>query len=151
MTDLNKRLHEVLELPLHNVLVPDSYKTDACWECSCGKKNMIHAEASKHREENKPQDLLAQVTVPCDACGGEGEVIDKPDFVAGALKPLPYQCPSCNGLKTRRITRLQQILEERGEWKKFLRWLGQNLIDDYADILTDANKLGQAYLEWRKG
>lgn len=31
----------------------------------------------------------------CKECKESGTVINKPDFIRGALKPLPYTCPTC--------------------------------------------------------
>lgn len=107
------------------------------------------------------QDLLAQVTIPCDKCGGTGEIPDKRTLSTMVIDRGSKTCPSCEGRKTRRITRLQQIMEGRGEWVPFFLWwvdkcshvdgTGEGYVDKFTlfDIL-DANKLGAAVLEWKE-
>ena len=105
--------------------------------------------------------LLAQITIQCERCGGTGTyhhvyitLDDKPNKTA----ELP--CP-CKG-QPRLITRLQKELEERGEWEGFVIFNFMNSRKDstntseqcqlkQAVILTDAYQLGMAYKEFKEG
>lgn len=132
MKELNRELHEAFGLK---------------WTCNirCG----IPMEDRKcdycvHYERASNQDLLAQIEIPCGECGGTGLTCNPPPRSEAWS---PSDCPTCDGLKARRITRLQQIIEERGEWNEFYIW---HLSNHSPSIFLDANKFGQSVLAWKK-
>lgn len=108
--------------------------------------------------------LLAQVEVKCDKCGGTGRTATYHGNVVDGVKKVDsmgyHDCP-CKG-EPRLITLLQKTLEERGEWERFIKRLFEPCIrnvtleDLYKDMcnvkttLTDTYQLGRAVLEWLK-
>lgn len=154
MIEINERLHKAFGICLHEF--GPKMKT---WKGLC-----LNGCGLDFKDFNGHQDLLAQVSIPCDRCGGERHKKCKqgiPIIRRHPTKPCASDdictdicvitCPSCDGLKTRRITRLQQIMEEWGEWSSFLAFIVicHQGVATFTGILTDANKLGAAVLEWK--
>ena len=109
-------------------------------------------------------DYLTLVTVPCDGCGGSGYGFDINITESDETQPI---CPTCQGRKTRTISKLQQRMEAKGWWKKFKYWLytkesdkvkpscgfdlndAYECYDDCADTFTDLQALGAKVIEWK--
>jgi len=158
MANLNKQLHKAFGICWHEPFEVDLTiisKGESCFRCrKCHTKYKFN------------QDLLSQVSIPCDKCGGSGrnkskcerqgcKDCDNCPFIE-ACAPCP-----CQG-EPRRITRLQQIMEERGEWTSLLDWI----FDEYtlkiyrkmglaeymnsSKIIADATKLGLAVKTWKE-
>ena len=125
-------------------------KLGICWHefpHQVGRCNCIHCNEWLDAGDSNHK-FLRQVWFPGWYCGGEGatEFRTKP-----VVKPRTT-CPSCHSEGIRIITELQRVLEERespyhrydNEWEAFLNY-PQLTPDD----LSDAIKLGHAYLEWK--
>ncbi len=121
----------------------------------CEERTASVPHGSLQRERDKNPDYLTLVTVLCDGCGGSGRTQD--------CKCPPYYecddpCPTCQGRKTRTISKLQHRMEELGWWAPFvctivgyaLRINNPTSIDHVVDTLTDLQALGAKVIEWRK-
>ncbi len=155
ITKINKALAGLLGLCWHEDKsggwIYDLYDEEFCIHCKA---------SSKH---NPRPDLTQLVDIKCECDNGWLPIKN----IKGTQCPeraIPEQCPTCNGVGIRRISRLQQVLENRQEqittsWERFTWSLQDKIkrkqsrapgwVDEYTDILTDTIQLGQAYLAWK--
>jgi len=121
-------------------------------ELDCG--DLKHVGAGYWKIVNHVPTLTEQISVPCKECMGYGlEIIGCTDD--GRPEQSGEDCPSCHGDKTRLITRLQSILEERSEWGHFWMHLCQkhahHFGEEFFEIFTNAHALLRAYWEYKGG
>jgi len=149
ITDLNKSLCEQFGICWHEKIA-GPYMCKHCGDASPKLR-------TKPKVESLNPDLLALVDIPCGECGGSGRIVQTRSGKSAINHLGEIPCPTCNGYGIRRITRLQQIMEERepttawdkerykSEWEAFT----ESNHKYHFRKLTDTIQLGRAVLAWK--
>ena len=122
----------------------------------CDEERCVHCNAS-NLYAPRP-DFRKIVDVGCEECERKGcSPKERDDYcLACNLKTdaqcnFYIECPTCNGIGSRSITKLQELAEKNNTWKNFL-WSRTYLSDPILSCfgLTDINQLLVKYRDWRQ-